>query len=178
MYYTEGYVDKQTYFIKGRIWSNAMMHQGNICYIWCVSDGKMEEEYLDQTKECIEIYNKVESALRKWIHQELSIALGNGQVAIQKEVNRFNAFWEKKVYVYYQGHLFTSDEGSGLWQVSIMGVGVFISSTFHRFYEVEWSKKCTVEQLANQLKTRMLLAVSEDKIEKGYFFVWEDTDAF
>ena len=36
----------------------------------------------------------------------------------------------------------------------------------------------TAEQLGNQLKKVMLRAMSEGRLEKGYFFLWEDRDAF
>ena len=36
----------------------------------------------------------------------------------------------------------------------------------------------STEQLGNQLKTAMLCAMSEGRLEQGYFLLWEDNDAF
>ena len=186
MYHTEGYLDKKTYFAKGHIWGNAIMHQGSICYVWCVAVQEKEAE-------CEESVEKNDSTVKQWVYQELVVALGNGQVAVQKELKRFGVFMKKKMYLYYKGHFFTDGEDSS-WQFVVKRVGVFVSPTVSGLPEFgqimqnrsvisgeQITENCSdvsAEQLGNRLKTAMLRAMSEGRLEQGYFLVWEDEDAF
>lgn len=173
MYHTEGYLDKNTYFAKGHIWGNAIVHQGNICYVWCVAASEKEAERADSVEE-------TDSMVRQWVHQELVVALGKGQVSIQKEVNRFGAFMKKKLYLYYKGHFFAGGDNN-LWRCIAKGVGVYASLTVSRLPEFEQliqSGNVTSEQMGNLLKTAMLGAMSEGRLEQGFFLLWEDDNAF
>lgn len=193
MYHTEGYLDQNTYFAKGHIWGNAIEHQGSICYVWCVSEQKMAAEAFCHEADGSVDFERTDNAVKRWIHQELAVALGKGQVSIQKELNRFRAFTKKKLYLYYRGHFF-ADGNDDLWQFLTKGIGIFVSPTVSRLPEFgqllqaqgvisgeEITGKCAdvnAEQLGNRLKTVMLRAMSEGKFEQGYFFIWEDENAF
>ena len=178
MYHTEGYVDRQTYFTEGNIRSLCMGQNGRNCYFWLVQKG-LEEKM--NRKNVQSLYN--------WFYRELPLLLERESVYIQKELNRFGDFWKEKtggeeqilMYLYYRGQMYFygGDGGACQWSV-IDGIGMCISAGLaengYQFTEQsrKLDRKSCMAWLGNELQRELLKLFGEQKLEQGYFMIWED----
>ena len=169
MYHTESFLNKNTYFSKGHIWSFAMAQSGSLCFFWCVlesgDDGSSE----------------IEAALANWFEQELPYFLEKGEAIIQKELNRFGEWLgrldkaQKDVnmpilYLYFKGKIYAYGSDKAVFEQYKGHRGVILWP-----YNGEYVRgKKTIEEAANDLKTDMLKAMSRGELELGYFMMWED----
>lgn len=179
MYHTEGYVDKQTYFTEGNIRSLCMEQNGRNCYFWLVQAIDMEEANRTNVR-----------VLYNWFYQELPLLLDRGNVYIQKELNRFGDFWKKEtkgerertfMYLYYHGQMYFYGGDAGVCQWSVMdGIGMCISGGLveNDYQFTENGRKLERDRcmawLGNELQRELLKLLSEQKLEQGYFMIWED----
>lgn len=158
MYHTEGYLDKETYFTKGHLWSNAIIHQGKVCYFWFVKDREAE------------VCAQMDIVIQEWMQRELVCALDKGHAAIGRELNRFGAKLNAgKMHLYYGQQFYSYGDEENFRSFAENGVWVYMSPDLGIV-----EGKCCAEYLGNQLKTVMLLAMSEGLMEQGYFLIWED----
>ncbi len=154
MYHSEGYVDRQSYFIKGNMWNFGMEQGGRCCYFWYV---------MPYGTETSERKSKLVSVLPDWFHQELPVALERGGIYIQKELNRFGAYlseaWKEAqqpdvpegwplLYLYFNGRMYFcgKDAEEVGWSV-IGGVGVCISCELTMLRE---TMKCLADSNAER----------------------------
>lgn len=186
MYHTEGYLDRQTYFHKGHIWSGAMVHLEHVCYVWFVAGER--EECCGKRQRCAgrEISEKeprMEARLRHWMQHELVCALERGTIAVQKELNRIGTCLGMRVYLYYRGELFSDSGKAAYVALASAGAGVFLSQAVAKSeyvqeivaqYKADNRTGVGLEHLGNDVKTSLLRAMSEGMLEQGYFLLWED----
>ncbi len=191
MYQTEGYVDQDTYFAKEYVWSHVIRYRGQLCFCWWVCEKAAEPELCNR--------------IRCWIQQELTEALGRGNSAMKKELQRFGALLKREsLFLYYQGKLWQYDRERGLvlvnrWSIVLGKVGLFVSESLGQLEEVQLLEEelrgnekeghkvfhseqgglnglgC-LAQLANYLQAISLRAMSEGKLQQGYFLLWEAVD--
>jgi len=198
MYHSEGYVDRQTYLAGGNIWNLRMEQDGNSCYFWYVLPAGMEHPVRKCDLKRILgdwFYQELPMALERgsvYIQKELN-RFG--------EYLRGNLEWPL-LYLYYNKKMYFNgkDAEEVGWNV-IGGMGMCVSSEMtmaadimHSVSEgnkaraeladviftgksVESKKtaryKC-MAKLGNDLKRSMLKALSEGKLELGFFLIWED----
>ncbi len=192
MRHIEGFLDKHTYFNKGHIWSFAMQQKdnGGMCYFWCVL-----EVGLDRREE------ELKQKLTTWFEQELSAYLEKGSVFIQKELNRYGSLLGKGkafynvpespvLHLYFQGELYSYGAGKGGYEHFDGLSGIYLTSPLWEVAEIReivmrimeehaLTHRCLcLEEFGNCLKTKMLRAMSDEKLEKGYFLLWEETCDF
>ena len=203
MYHTEGYLDKQTYLNEGHIYCKTILYQGKICYIWCVTEhmeksrkewkrlkkkirrwttweltGSLAKGTVDVQKEL----NRFRAFLNSFVKDEKSEkeeAGGSREKRILLHLYHKNMFWGfgegSWWFVSNSLGLYVSEDVSNLTEVRRMMQQEAVDITERKTKE---GMNTTAEQLGNQLKKVMLRAMSEGRLEKGYFFLWEDRDAF
>ncbi|MBO5347455.1 MAG: hypothetical protein J6A45_04910 [Lachnospiraceae bacterium] len=162
MYHTEGYLDQNTYFAKGHIWSFQLAQGKSLCYFWCVLK--------EGVKENSDMFTQ---RLEKWVWQELAPFLEKGQLSIQRELKRLGE------------HLRAHQSIYGLQEVPRLHL-YFQGKMYHYGTELEkmWSQHDEMaedlepEEVANRLKVDMLREQSMGHLEWGYFMMWEDDYGF
>ena len=192
MYYTEGFLKEDTYFSRGHIWHLGMTWDKKECLFWCVSEESLGKES-----------GEVEHVLKKWFEQELSHALEQGAVEIQRELNRFGARFKqwsglKKdvkspvLYLYFQGNIYSSEEVKAVlkqyrghrgavisWEPVPNGKGDNVMENYLTEWLAESKRQSkSTEEAANILKSDMLAAMSSGTLKQGYFILWEAEDDF
>lgn len=158
MYHTEGYLDQNTYFTKGHIWSFQLAQGKSLCYFWCVLK--------EGVKENGDMFTQ---RLEKWFWQELAPFLEKGQLSIQRELKRLGE------------HLHAHKDIYGLQEVPRLHL-YFQGRMYHYGKELEkmWTwynvaEGWEPEKAANRLKVDMLRAQSKGQLDWGYFMIWEDS---
>ena len=197
MYHSEGYVDRHSYFTKDNMWSFGIEQEGRTCYFWCVTGPGTKD-----TKK----HNGLRTVLSEWFYQELPAVLEKGSVYIQKELNRLGErLDEMLLYLYYRNKMYFHGKTAEEVDWSVIGnVGVCISFELTVLKEV---MKCLSEsntlraawtdtghdqvnskstrdagrehmaRFGNVLKRHMLKASREERMEQGFFMLWEDSYA-
>ena len=186
MIYTDGFVNEETYFSQGHIWHFGMKWRGKESLFVCIF------------RVCPDKDSKsVERVLRSWIEQELPQAMEKGDAEIQREVNRFCAWFKQwcgmgnatespVLCLCFQGHIYWGAGEKTLWS-RFEGHRGLILDLEDAWNREEYRDKCdteilntdkSVEEIANQLKTDMMAAYSKGTFKTGYFVMWEEQDDF
>ena len=161
MYHTEGYVNPNTYFTKGHVWSFQIVQGKSLCYFWCV----LREEVKKKG-------NMFTQRLEEWFWQELAPFLEKGPLSIQRELNRlgehFRALKEiyglqevPRLHLYFQGQMYH--------------YGIELEQKWRQYDVPEGLEP---EETANRLKADMLKEQSLGLLDWGYFMIWEDDYGF
>jgi hypothetical protein len=158
MYYTDGFLDENTYDSRGHIWHFGMKINGKECLFCCVI-----EETIGKTCE------EVEVILKRWFQQEIASTMKKDHSAIKKELLRFKV-WLKNWY----GP--RSDVNVPILFLDIGGRIYTSNSSKDRIFEYRGDK--SIEEVANAIRRDMLVAHSQGKMERGYFIMWEAIDDF
>ncbi|MBR4060929.1 MAG: hypothetical protein IKK03_13965 [Lachnospiraceae bacterium] len=192
MYYTEGFLKEDTYFSHGHIWHFGMTWDKKECFFWCVSEESLGKEM-----------DMVDNVLKMWFEQELTQALEQGVVEIQRELNRFSARFKQwnglkkdvkspMLYLYFQGNIYSSETDEAVLKQYRGHRGVVLSwdavpggkgDNIMGNYLTEWlaeskEQSQSPEEAANCLKADMLAAMSRGTLKRGYFILWEAEDDF
>ena len=177
MYYTDGFLNKETYFSKGHIWHLGMMWQDKRCLLCCVVEGRIKKDA-----------SEMEVLLRKWLEQELPCVLEKDTFAIQKEWKRFGT-WLKKwygagmdtkapvLYLVFGKEIYSTESEEAVFSQFKRHRGVILkpASLIGDFNE---SPEQSMEEMSNRWKADMLRSMSTGNLEQGYFIVWEDAYDF
>lgn len=192
MYYTEGFLKEDTYFSRGHIWHFRMTWDKKECLFLCVSEESLGKES-----------GAVENVLKKWFEQELPHALEQGAVEIQRELNRFSARFKQwsglkkddkspMLYLYFQGNIYSNEEVEAVlkqyrghrgvvlsWEAVSDGKGENAMENYLTEWLAESKRQAqSPDEVANNLKTDMLRAMSRGTLKQGYFILWEAEDDF
>ncbi len=184
MYYSEGYVDRQTYVTRGHVWSLGMEFNETNCFFWCVLLWGMEKEAV------------LEERLSAWFYQELGKSLAKGPMYIQKELNRLGGCMKAEaplLYLYFQNRMYFYGEDAhrASWGIQD-GLGIcispemtagkkewaFLSAACEKAFDAPYAGVEPMEEraarLGHALQKILLTNVSEGRIKQGYFFLWEE----
>ena len=180
MYYTDGFVNEKTYFVRGHIWHFKLVCNTKEYLFCCVFESEPANEP-----------SEVERELQLWVQQILPHALENGVMDMQRELNRFGVwlknwcvaregFKEPTLYLIFRNNIYSNKKKEGAFAQYRGHRGVVYNKegeTFILKEELFGSDK-TAEEIANRLKTDMLVAMSKGMLEQGYFILWENVDDF
>ena len=171
MYHTEVYLNQETYFAKGHIWTRAVLHQGYICYLWYVS--KMEK---------LEDKN-VEEKMNFWLMEELGGSLKKGRIFLQKELNRLaGRLGDGALHLYYKGQFISYMQNNEKGRIFLeRDRGMYMSDSLDEILEEHGMEKArkellqdTAERVANLWKERMLKAMIKGRLKGGYLLLWQE----
>ncbi len=173
MFHAEGYVDRHTYVAAEHMVNVTVQYQGRVCYVWMVSKQILCEEKAENIK----------NVLEGWAGNELVKVLSAGQVAIQRELQRFGnsaaGCTALILCVYYMEHIFVMGEGKGAYKSFRKPMGIYLSEELVTALggkdDVE-KAVCgkSLEEKAHCLKKMLLCLCSRKKLPQGYFMLWED----
>lgn len=173
MFWTQGYADYKTYSAEEHILSGAVICQGMCLYVWIVSEKALEQEKRDV----------LQKALQEWIIR-IHMAFSQEKEALcYKESSRLLAGKEGlQLYVSY-AHLLLlyryDTKSRKVLQTKIQSKqnkeqNFFMYTSQNMQLFLDKAADCQrAEEAANILKYQMLCEISEQKIESGYFFIWE-----
>lgn len=173
MFWTQGYADYKTYSAEEHILSGAVICQGICLYVWIVSEKALEKEKRDA----------LQKALQEWIIRIHMAFLQEKEALCYKESSRLLSGKEElQLYVSYAHTLLLyryDTESQKVLQTKIQPkqneqrkFSIYTSPNMQLF--LDKAAECQrAEMAANILKYQMLCAISEQKIESGYFFIWE-----
>lgn len=171
MFHTEGFIDKDTYGLRGRVYSLAAELEGQPWYLWCVvgrKAGKGDKGLLE--------------VLEFWRKQTLLTKGCKGVAYVQRELNRLGSYLERsgqlngvwgeiRLFMYYQGTFYRWGDDDGKYMED-NGLRAYLSPDFARRLEGD-----SLERLANNLELHLLKGYSMGQMDRGFFMVWEDTYA-
>lgn len=188
MYHTEGFINKESYFTGGHMYSFAMGQGEQVCYFWCVL-----YKYTGISK------RNLREGLDLWLKQTLLFELSKGSVYVQKELNRLGTYLTERgmlygieetpqLFLYAGGTLYRF--GEELFVVKqkrrkgcftrLKDSCVYVSPRLWAMSEVKGAVKsgqCEKRELANSLEVLMCRGQSSGELERGFFMVWEKQDA-
>ena len=180
MYYTDGFANEKTYFGRGHIWHFELVCDAKEYFFFCVFESESVKEP-----------SEVERVLKLWVQQILPYALKNGVIDMQRELNRFGAwlkkwcatkadFKEPTLYLIFRDNIYSNKKKEGVFARYRGHRGVVYNKEGETciIKEELFGSDKTAEEIANRLKTDMLVAMSKGMLEQGYFIIWENADDF
>lgn len=168
MYYTDGFIDVDTYDSWDHIFHFTMKINGEDCLFVCICEGKIGKQR-----------QNVEQMLKRWLEQEISWILKRGEYALQKEILRMGEWMGMDVIspvllLNIGGEVYTNVPSKEVFG-EYNGVRGVVGKPAYIMKDV-WKGNENgedIEVLANELEKNMLIAHSDGKIANGFFVMWE-----
>lgn len=167
MYWTEGFLNQETYFAQGYIQKAAIRRNGAWCMVWCVGACKLPK-----------------GLLADWLQQEMVLQKGKEQVQrkVQRLQNVVKTFQREAVlHLFYRGRIYTLGAVKPIFAQYREHRGcilVLYGKVDTASLDTAAFEEKSMEETANAWKRNMLWAMSAGNLQEGYFLLWEERDDF
>lgn len=167
MYWTEGFLNQETYFAEGHIQKAAVRRNGAWCMVWCVGARELPG-----------------GLLVDWLKQEM--VLQKGKETVQRKLQRLQNVVktfqkEAMLHLFCDGRIYTLGAAEPVlaqYKEHRGCILVLYGETERAAFETAAFEEKSMEETANAWKRNMLLAMSAGSLQEGYFLLWEDKDDF